>query len=374
MQKLSRNIFLFSLAFLSLLLISWGHNGHVKINQDAPLSFTPEMQQFMSWGVTLAEHASDADNRKDIDPTEEYKHYLDLENYPGFIAGGRIPQTYDSVVALYGVSFVTDNGTLPWATKAAYDTLVNCFARFDWSKAVLVASDIGHYVADGHQPLHITANYNGQFTGNYDIHSRYETSMINSFQSQIPDEGDDLSLITDINGFIFSYLYANHVYVDSIMLADDYATGVAGNTNSYAYKSALWEKTGGFTKQLFHNASNIIARMIYTAWVEAGKPDMNSGPGIFEFMGRKGELKMNLTPNPVKDVCGINFTLKGNSDIKLIVSDIKGEILKNIINENLPAGFHEFRIDLSDLPEGIYFMNVESGNYLGTAKFIKLRD
>jgi hypothetical protein len=41
-----------------------------------------------------------------------------------------------------------------------------------------VAADIGHYVADMHQPLHLTRNYNGQLTGNYGIHARYEGQMI----------------------------------------------------------------------------------------------------------------------------------------------------------------------------------------------------
>ena len=78
--------------------------------------------------------------------------------------------------------FVIDQGVLPWATQITYDSLVNCFTRFDWAKAVLFASDLGHYVGDAHNPLHITRNYNGQYSGNYGVHSRYESGMINAFQ------------------------------------------------------------------------------------------------------------------------------------------------------------------------------------------------
>jgi len=93
------------------------------------------MEQFIAWAVTLADHASDADDRKDIDPNEGPRHYIDIDNYPEFIATGKIPQTYDSVVALYGETFVNDQGVLPWATLTAYDSLVNCFLRRDWQKS-----------------------------------------------------------------------------------------------------------------------------------------------------------------------------------------------------------------------------------------------
>ena len=145
--------------------MSWGYNGHYKINQSAPLSFNAEMEQFMAWAVTLSQHASDADYRKDEDPSDGPKHYIDIDNYSEFIATGRIPQTYDSVMALHGYGFVIAQGILPWATLTTYDSLVAAFTRFDWEKAVLLASDLGHYVADGHNPLHITRNYDGDFTG-----------------------------------------------------------------------------------------------------------------------------------------------------------------------------------------------------------------
>jgi hypothetical protein len=352
--------------------MSWGYNGHRKINQNAPLSFTPEMEQFMSWSVTLAEHASDADYRKDIDPYEEMRHYIDIDNYPEFVATGKIPQSYDSVVALYGLAFVHDQGILPWATKSAYDSLVRCFTRFDWERAVLVASDIGHYVADGHQPLHITRNYDGQYSGNNDIHSHYETGMINAYKDEIIYSGEDISFITDVNGYIFSYLYENCIYVDSIMAADDYAQAVAGNNTSSTYKAALWEKTRGFTIPLFKNGSHALAELIYSAWVEAGKPDMNSGPGIFEFYKQENVLQLNLSPNPVKEIVKINFILKENSETELKIMELSGNAVGFCVKENLPAGPHEFSFNLANLPEGVYFAWLKSGNYKEGKKLLKI--
>lgn len=350
--------------------MSWGYNGHYKINQSASLSFNSEMEQFMSWAVTLSQHASDADYRKDEDPSEGPKHYIDIDNYEEFIATGRIPQTYDSVIALHGYGFVIAQGILPWATLTTYDSLVASFTRFDWEKAVLLASDLGHYVADGHNPLHITRNYDGDYTGNDGVHSRYETGMINTFNSQIVMTGRTISYISNRRQYIFNYIYSNYIYVDSIMLADDYAYGVAGNTSSYTYKAALWEKTGAFTTMLFNDAAHSLAEMIFSAWVDAGKPDMNSGPGIFEFLSKNDDLHLKVSPNPVSNRAGIKFELKDNSDIKISILDLNGTIVDHLTKENLPAGPHEFSFDLSDLPEGIYFVLVDAGKDCGVVKII----
>ena len=158
------------LAAVSLLAIfffcsGWGSGGHRKINEHAPASF-PSSMTFLKagWTVLLADHGSDADKRKSWDPTEGPKHYIDIDDYPEFLLNGKIPQSYDSVCALHSESFVTDKGILPWATLITFDSLRNCFERLDWDNAGLFAADLGHYVADGHQPLHITRNYDGQYT------------------------------------------------------------------------------------------------------------------------------------------------------------------------------------------------------------------
>lgn len=51
---------------------------------------------------------------------------------------------------------------LPWAILIAVDSLTNQFRRRDWQKAMLTAADVGHYVSDGHMPLHLARNYDGQ--------------------------------------------------------------------------------------------------------------------------------------------------------------------------------------------------------------------
>jgi hypothetical protein len=350
---------------LAFLLISWGYNGHYKISFEASQSFNQEMGEFVNWASTLAAHASDADERKEVDPTEGPKHYIDIDNYPEFVQSGKIPHTLDSVISIHGEDFVYDQGILPWATLATYDSLVQCFLRFDWYKAVLFASDLGHYVADGHMPLHITRNYNGQYTGNTGIHSRYESTMINTYLNQISYPGDTIEFVEDVRHYVFSYLYANYHYVDSVLLADTYAQGVAGNTSSFAYREALWSKTKNFTVPLFAQASNTLAELIYSAWTEAGKPPFNSS-GLKEEMFRHSAFVHQNYPNPFSGLTSFTINLATDSQISLRIVDINGKAISMLADGFYPRGEYHFDWDATDVPAGIYFILLESDRYPGS--------
>lgn len=369
---MKKNLFVkISVLSISILLISWGNTGHFKINTAASLSYNSQMSQFTTWTSTLAEHASDADIRKSSDPTEGPKHYIDIDAYQEFIATGRIPQTLDSVILVHGSSFVYDQGILPWATMVTFDSLKNCFAREDWDKAVLFASDLGHYVADGHMPMHITSNYNGQLTtGNYGIHSRYESTMINYYIGQITYTGMDISVIPNVNQYIFNYLYTNYPYVDSVIAADNYAQ-TFGGTSSTAYKTALWNKSKGFTIHLFKNASHALTELIYTAWVQAGSPSMVAS-SIFSPDARKSCSLSQNVPNPFEHSTIINYELKKNADLLLQVKDVCGKTVATIVNEFKSAGSYSLEWSPENMPAGIYYLVLKTSDAVQVKKIVLL--
>lgn len=356
---------------LSFILMSWGYEGHYRINTNAALSFNAEMSQFLDWTSTLAEHASDADNRKSQDETEAPKHYIDIDSYPEFVADGHIATEWDSVVAQHGESFVMENGILPWATLATYDTLRSCFERRDWDKAVLVAADLGHYVADGHMPLHICKNYNGQLTGNTGIHSRYESTMINAHIQEINYSGSPVAIVHDVKSYIFSYLYDSYKYADSVLIADDYAKEIAGDTKSSNYVNALWDRTGGFTIKLFSEASHSLAELIYSAWVEAGSPKMNTESSFFPLAAPKLKLEQNR-PNPFTSYTTINYSLPGNSTITLEVKDLRGSTVATIENGYKREGQYQINWSPDNQPAGIYYLVLNTGNACQVKKMVKI--
>ncbi|MDO9256572.1 MAG: T9SS type A sorting domain-containing protein [Bacteroidales bacterium] len=363
--------FLFSaiaLLSLSVVLISWGGVGHSKISESVSLSFNPQMQDFESWVVFLRDHASDADYRKSTDYTESPKHYIDIDKYNDFITNGRIPQTLDSVNTIYGSAFVIVNGILPWATKASFDSLRNCMQRHDFVKAQVFAADLGHYVADGHMPLHITKNYDGQYTGNDGIHSRYESTMIGTYISQIIYAGETITEISNVNQYIFDYLYANYSHIDAILLADTYAKTL-GTTYSDAYKTALWTKTKDFTIPLFRSASHAFAELIYTAWIEAGSPALIDATATNPLQLNNAVLEQN-TPNPFASSSHINFTLKENTKVLMQVYDINGSVIATLVNDNLPEGSHACEWAPENVPSGLYYLVLNTGKSVQVKKMV----
>jgi hypothetical protein len=353
----------------SVILISWGATGHSKISESSALSFNAQMQDFLTWVTFLTDHASDPDYRKDTDPTEGPKHYIDIDNYSLFNSTGRIPQTYDSVIALYGSTFVIDNGILPWATERTFDSLRNCMQRSDFAKAQIFAADLGHYVADGHMPLHITKNYNGQLTGNTGIHSRYESTMINGHIAEIIYSGEDATEISNVNQYIFDYLYKNYTYCDSVLAADNYAKTISSNTSSAAYKQALWDKSKSFTVPLFNRASHALAALIYTAWIQAGSPSILS-TGIHNPVSISNAVLQQNFPNPFATSTHITYTLKENSKILLQVRDMSGQLVTTLVKDSLPAGDHTCDWAPIDLPSGMYYLVLNSGKFVQVKKMV----
>jgi hypothetical protein len=354
---------------LSVILMSWGATGHSKISASSSLSYNSQMQDFLTWVTFLTEHASDADYRKDSDPTEGPKHYIDIDNYALFNSTGRIPQTYDSVTTLYGTTFVIDNGILPWATERTFDSLRNCMQRHDFAKAQIFAADLGHYVADGHMPLHITKNYNGQLTGNTGIHSRYESTMINAHVGEIIYNGEDATEITNINEYIFSYIYGNYPYCDSVLAADNYAKSISSNYSSAAYKDALWAKSKSFTVPLFDRASHAFAALLYNAWLQAGSPSIINTAISDPVMISNAKLEQNF-PNPIVSSTHISYSLKENTNVLLQVRDMSGQLVTTLVKDSLPAGDHTCDWTPSNLAAGTYYLVLNSGKFIQVKKMV----
>lgn len=353
---------------ISFLLVSWGWRGHEIISNNISLSFFDEMVQFSSWPSYMADHASDADDRKATDPTEAPKHYIDIDNYAEFLTNHKIPQTLDSVIAIHGSSFVYNEGILPWATLATYDSLKNAFIRSDINKAMFHAADLGHYVADGHMPLHITKNYDGQYSGNDGIHSRYESTMISGYYSQIIYTGDTVKIIPDVNQYVFNYLYNNNKYVDSVMLADNYAYGQSSNYYSTTYKAALWNKTKNLTIALFKNGSHALAELIYNAWVEAGSPEI----GTLGIAGQTQSLNsLQNAPNPFSGSTKISFSLKEHSEnLNLSVYDSYGRQVSVLYEGTGDAGTHEVMWTPGHISYGIYYLVLRNGSQVEYQKMV----
>lgn len=275
---MNSGLFRYFILFILLFgLGSWGDKAHRKISSTSVEFFPEELQNLKYWSSFLADHSSDADFLKKTDKTEVIKHYIDLDNYDSFKENHSIPEDFKTICSKYGRDVVKKNGTLPWSTDSAYKALVQDFKLRNWDQAALSAANLGHYVADGFMPLHGTANYDGQLSNQKGIHRRYEETMIDLNIDKIQVHISGIEKINSTQPFIFNYLDTNYSFVDSLLIADNQAFEIAGKTYNSTYYNSLWEKTGRFTNNLLEESSKSLAILIYTAWIEAGRPEIPVG-------------------------------------------------------------------------------------------------
>lgn len=269
-------VFIISLIILipSTQLFAWGETGHKIINRKAVDYFPEEMNAFRAWRDYLGEHASDPDLRRRTDKSESPRHFIDIDYYKEFMIGKMI-ENKDSLIAIYGTETVTKIGLLPWSTLDTFNKLVEAFKAKDKDKAMMLAADLGHYVADGHQPMHTVVNYNGQLTDQKGVHSRYESEMINRHEDELENSFENCSIseIAEPLKYIFGYISNSNSVCDILFDADKLATKEAGNTTSDEYYRIMWFRTKYITEVQFNKAAQDIAALIYTAWLDAGKPD-----------------------------------------------------------------------------------------------------
>src|SRR6218665_2634999 len=178
MKALLRTI-LFCLVLLGLNFpaFCWGFYGHQRINYYAVFLLPPEMRVLYKKNIQfLSEHAVDPDKRRYAVKDEGPRHFIDIDVY-GKYPYPDLPRRYDSAVAKYGEEHVKENGIVPWQVQTMLYRLTEAFKAKDFSRIMKNSTELGHYIADAHVPLHASSNHNGQLTNQKGIHAFWESRV-----------------------------------------------------------------------------------------------------------------------------------------------------------------------------------------------------
>jgi hypothetical protein len=84
------------------------------------------------------------------------------------------------------------------------------------------------------------------------------------------------------------------------------------------------------------------------------------------------ELSQNY-PNPFNPTTTVNFALPTSGYTKLVVYNALGESMKTLLNEYKSAGSYSIDFNALDLPSGLYFYTLTSGNFTQTKKMILMK-
>ncbi len=345
-------IILITMLTLPALFGRWGWSGHRFINNTAVDHLPESMSFFQDHRGYLSDHAADPDT----DNFPGNYHYIDIDYYPEFFAG-TLPHQWQDMIALYGQNTMEDYGLVPWVIDWWMSDMTTLMENGSWNDVWQVAAELGHYVGDSHQALHLTLNYNGQLTGNYGIHSRYETQMINPHLSEISFP-DSVALYWESPlDSIFEYIDDIYLLVDMIIEADDRASTVDPNHHD-AYFAHMWSDLGDTTIWSLNRASVDLASIWYTAWTNAGSP-YPEGVGVDDIQV-PGHFEIKAFPNPFNAQISIEFYLEHNTNASLTIFDVNGRLVQTLVHGDFKSGKHTVSWDGTN-SRGI---DVNSGVYL----------
>lgn len=287
---MKRLTFTLALIIPFLLCTSWGFFAHRRINQLAVFTLPPEMLGFYKSGYKyITEHAVDPDKRRYIDTLEAPRHYLDVENYEASIDS--IPEKFKDALAKYGQQKLNENGIVPWQIQRSYYALVKAFQARDSLKILKYSSDLGHYLADAHVPLHTTANHNGQLTNQVGLHAFWESRIPELFATSYKLTTGKASYIDDPLKMAWAIVKHTHLLVDTVVRFEaelnarfpsdqKYSFSEQNNTvvKQYApaYAKAYQDLMQGMVERQMRAAILAIGSFWFSAWVDAGQPELKN--------------------------------------------------------------------------------------------------
>lgn len=78
-------------------------------------------------------------------------------------------------------------------------------------------------------------------------------------------------------------------------------------------------------------------------------------------------------PNPFNPSTKIKFGLAENSNVKVAVYNILGELVATLVNTQLAAGFYEIEFNAASLPSGMYVYSLETPTYKEVKKMMLMK-
>jgi hypothetical protein len=275
---------------LILFCTSWGYFAHYKINRLAVFTLPKSMAGFYKANIEfITEHAVSADKKRYVDTTEAPRHYLNADHY-GKKPFSKIPQRWADAVVKYSEDSLNKQGTVPWTIQRTYYRLVNAFKAHDTLAILTASANLGHYIADAHVPLHLTQNYNGQLTNQTGIHALFETRIPELFGSSYSYYLGRARYIENPLAEAFKICRTSYSEVDSVLRMERLLSKTfpankkmvrikRGNRwvtdYSVEYSRAYQKLLKGMVQRRMRSAILEIGSYWYSAWVDAGQPDLN---------------------------------------------------------------------------------------------------
>lgn len=237
----------------------------------------------------LTEHATDPDKRRYAIAEEAPRHYIDIDHY-GKYPYDSLPRKWNDAVKKYTADSLNKHGIVPWWIQTMLGRLTTAFKEKDQAKILRLSAELGHYIADAHVPLHASSNHNGQYTNQRGIHGFWESRVPELLAEKEWDFFIGKAMyIRNPADFIWKRVLESAAAADTVLRCEKELTarfpgdqkysfternGVIIRQYSPAFTKAYDTVLKGMVERRMRQSIFAVASFWYTAWVNAGQPDL----------------------------------------------------------------------------------------------------
>lgn len=131
-----------------------------------------------------------------------------------------------------------------------------------------------------------------------------------------------------------------------------------------SYRIGTWVDSGEVISESDedNNAGLMQGNISYTPSSGTGIADAAAAPNLLQ-----------NSPNPAQSMTRFNFSLAGDSDVKLHIFSTSGQLVDTPVDQKLQAGDHTFTYDCSTLAEGVYYYTLTTTSGSVTKKLAIVR-
>jgi hypothetical protein len=264
----------------------WGFQGHKTINRMAIFTLPNEVYGFFKNNIEfITENSTRPDSRRYSNKKEGAGHYIDLEYYRDLSNIEKV--SWNKINKQIPEDTLYKHGILPWRIIQYKFLLQEAFEEKNYKNILKYASELGHYVADAHVPLHTTKNYNGQYTNQHGIHALWETKIVEIILNDINYFTEKAKYIDDLSVFIWKIINKSNSEISVVLNCESELTKSI-NFPKYQFKKNFEKisysnefiveynkKMKGLVSEKIRESISNLGSIWYTSWVDAGQPNLN---------------------------------------------------------------------------------------------------
>jgi hypothetical protein len=299
-----------ALVMLPLLAVppsfGWGDTGHKMINRLAAENLPSDIPAFLRSPAAIdeIEYLGPEPDRwrspaePELNAAQASDHFINME-YADIIAP--LPRRrYDYIAALTAAEITHPDiarqlqpdhvGFQPYITNEIWERLKSAMRNYRElstqhadtkpveAAIIFYAGWMGHYVADGSQPLHVSRDYDGWvekenpngYTTEHGIHSKFESTFVNANLTAT----DVRPLMTTLHPIADEWT----AYLDYLQHSGSLMERVYQLEKDHAFDGAGSPEGKQFTVERLAAGANMLRDLIYSAWLASAQPVPQSHP------------------------------------------------------------------------------------------------